>query len=457
MKTRFEQNAYGVVASVFLLMALTGCGSSVVPLTSNSATTSSLGGLSNSTSIGSTSTSTGTTTGTGTTGTGSTGTGTPGTGTGTGSTVTSTALTVTTPWSNARLAEGDSHSCLLDTSGGVWCWGYNNSGQIGNGTMTTAKYVTRAATLTTGAQMIAAGGYHTCALDSTRSVWCWGANESGQLGNGTMTMSETPVRVSILGSGVQSLALGFQHSCAVDASGVMWCWGNNAYGQLGNGTTSNSDVPVPTMTEFAGGAQSISMGYHHSCATNGIGALYCWGYNNSGRLGDGTVTDRHVPTLVSNMASGIQAVSAGYVHTCAVDASGVFWCWGDNTYGELGDSSFGTGSLYPQAVKTLSIGVQTIALGGYHTCVSDGTHVNCWGDDKYGQAGSATYTNQFAPIAVAGLSAPIRGLASGGFHTCVLDSVGMQCWGYNGYDELGDGTYTNNGNPVQVFNVSPPN
>ena len=444
MKTQFnKKTAYPILASIAALMVLTGCGSSVAPISGssdNAAGSTGNGNGSSSSSSGSSSSS-------------SSGSVTP---TATGST-TSAGVTVTTPWTNARLAEGDDHSCLLDISGGVWCWGYNNSGQLGNGTTTNGKYLARVETLTSGAVMVAAGGDHTCALDSSNGVWCWGANESGELGNGSYTGSTVPVRVSGLSSGVQALAVGFQHTCAIDATSTLWCWGSNSYGQLGNNSVSNSDVPVQ-VSGFSGGAVALALGYHHSCATDTNGALWCWGFNNSGRLGDGTTTNRLVPTAVSGLSSGVLAVSAGYVNTCAVDSSDALWCWGANEYGQLGTGGSAGGTLTPVMVSAVTIGIQTLSLGGYHVCVTDGgTNVQCWGYNYYGQVGTGSYSvGQPTPLTVSEVSGPVRGLALGGYHTCVLDGTGMQCWGDDYYDQLGDGTYSNSTVPVQVYKVEPP-
>ncbi|MGA9350442.1 MAG: hypothetical protein WBW48_16795, partial [Anaerolineae bacterium] len=187
------------------------------------------------------------------------------------------------------IAAGYRHTCAL-TAGGVKCWGYNGYGQLGDGTWTWRNTPVDVSGLTSGVTTIAAGSYHTCALTAGGGAKCWGHNNNGQLGDGTTTNRNTPVDVSGLTSGVDAIAAGSYHTCALTAGGVK-CWGLNDYGQLGDGTTTNRNTPVD-VSGLTSGVAAIAAGYYHTCALT-AGGVKCWGRNNNGQLGDGTTTDRN--------------------------------------------------------------------------------------------------------------------------------------------------------------------
>jgi alpha-tubulin suppressor-like RCC1 family protein len=321
---------------------------------------------------------------------------------------------------------------------------------------------------------ITAGAYHTCALSTTGTVYCWGDNVEGQLGNNSTTESNVPVQVAGLGgtgllSGIASIAAGQYHTCALSATGAVYCWGYNDLGQLGNNST-NSHVPV--QVEGVGGSgllsgiASIAAGWDHTCALTATGAVYCWGWNNYGQLGNNSTTESNVPVQVegvggSGLLSGIASIAAGELHTCAVSTTGAVYCWGYNDLGQLGNNST-TNSHVPVQVEGvggsgLLSGIASIAAGELHTCaVSTTGAVYCWGYNYSGQLANNSYTDSHVPVQVegvggSGLLSGIASISAGDDHTCALSATGrIDCWGFNGEGNLGNNSTTYSYVPIEV-------
>ncbi len=252
------------------------------------------------------------------------------------------------------VSAGTAHTCAVTSGGGAKCWGFNFWGQLGNGTTTNSNLPVdvcadiACASALSGVIGISAGDRHSCALMTGGGVKCWGYNGVGALGNGSTTSSNTPVNVcadtacaTILTSATAVTAGSF-HTCALSAGGAK-CWGNNANGQVGDGsgTTRTAPVNVCAGVGCAGalsGVTNIVAGFAHTCAVSS-GAAKCWGSNDFGQLGDGTNTQRNVPTEVTGLSSGIATVSAAYRHSCAVLSSGGVKCWGGNSNGQLGNGT----------------------------------------------------------------------------------------------------------------------
>jgi alpha-tubulin suppressor-like RCC1 family protein len=361
------------------------------------------------------------------------------------------ALTVT-----SQVQAGSWLTCNLTSNGGVKCWGDNSKGQLGDGTTTTRLTPVNVSGLSSGVAAITAGGSHACALTTGGAVKCWGYNANGQLGDGTTTNRLTPVNVSGLSSGVTAISAGEYHTCALTTGGAVKCWGNNANGQLGNGTTTNGLTPV-NVSGLSSGAAGISLGVTHTCAWTTGGAVKCWGSNANGQLGDGTTTNRLTPVSVSGLASGVTAISAGDFASCAV-TGGAAKCWGLNAYGQLGDGTTTT-RLTPVNVSGLSSGVAAISAGGSHACVvTTGGAAKCWGGNGFGQVGNGTTTTRLTPMGVLGLSSGVAKISAGQYHTCASLSTGgtVKCWGKNAQGVLGDGTTTNKLTPVFVVGIGDP-
>lgn len=362
-----------------------------------------------------------------------------------------------------KLAPGSEapQTCALLSSGNLECWGANGAGQLGNGS-TASSDTPVAMNGVSGVTATAGGDNFNCVLLSNGTAQCLGNNNSGELGNGSTTSSGTPVTVSGL-SGVTAIAAGDTHACAVVSGGTVKCWGYNYNGQLGNGSTSNSDVPV-TVSGLSGAAIAIAAGGYHSCAIISGGTVQCWGANYGGQLGDGIFNNvsypfgSTAPVAVSGL-SGAVAIAAGNEHTCALISDGTVQCWGNNEVGQLGngtiDSSPPYGTDTPVTVSGLS-GVVAIAAGEWHTCalISGGT-VQCWGYNADGELGNGTTTESDTPVTVTGLTGAVA-IAAGQYDVCALLADGaVQCWGLNDYGQLGNGTTNNSDVPVATNALVP--
>jgi alpha-tubulin suppressor-like RCC1 family protein len=349
------------------------------------------------------------------------------------------------------VAAGGFHTCAFTSAGGLKCWGNNQYGQLGDGTYSTRLTPVDVIGLASGVMAVVAGEQHTCALTTAGGGKCWGYNQSGQLGDGTTAYYRlTPADVSGLTTGVTAMATHGDHTCAATSSGGVKCWGRNEFGQLGDGTTWHSNIPVD-VRGLTSGITAVAAGGFHTCAFTSAGGLKCWGNNQYGQLGDGTNTRRLIPVDVSGLASGVTALATGYGHTCALTSGGGAKCWGDNEYGQLGEGT-NTRRLTPVDVSGLASGVTALATGYGHTCaLTSGGGVKCWGDNEYGQLGEGTNTRRLTPVDVSGLASGVTALAAGWDHTCVLISGGaVKCWGRNLTGSLGDGTDTDRNTPVDV-------
>ena len=269
-------------------------------------------------------------------------------------------------------AAGRKFSIAARSDGTVWTWGSNEYAQLGDGT-TTRRLLPSQVPGISGVTAVAAGEYHSLALKSDGTVWAWGRNVNGQLGDGTTTQRTAPVQVVGPGgtgylTGIVAIASKGEHSLALKSDGTVWAWGSNSGGKLGDGTTTNRLFPVqvkgPGGVGLLTGIEAIGSGLHHSIAMGADGGVWLWGSNSYGQIGDGTTTDRYYPTVPSGLGE-VQDVVGGYNHTVALGADGTVWSWGRNEYGQLGDGS-ASARLSPQQVPGISR-VTAIAAGDDHT------------------------------------------------------------------------------------------
>ena len=350
---------------------------------------------------------------------------------------------VSFPADRPTVAAGGRHSCALDESGHAACWGANDLGQLGDGSHEDHTGAVVVAGDLTFAQ-ISAGSSHTCGVTRDGDAYCWGSNDRGQLGDATTLQRDTPVRVGASGP-FKTVRAGFGHSCALSRSGAISCWGSNAYGQLGTGGGLTSSRPTDVDGNVRFGAMAV--GWNHTCGVSNAGDVYCWGSNNAGQVGDGTRDDRRTPTRIASDQRFV-AVAAGNQHTCAVTTVGEVYCWGRNNFGQL---ATGPGDRSQPGLVAASGAFTGITAGAVHTCgrTSAGL-VFCWGRNTFGQLGDGTTADKSAPVRVLGLSGAATVQASGA-HTCAATSSGEDyCWGYNVEGQLGDGSRNHRSRPVRV-------
>jgi alpha-tubulin suppressor-like RCC1 family protein len=343
-------------------------------------------------------------------------------------------------------AGGSGFACALLTGGTVDCWGASPGATTPSGTPAPVSGLT-------GATAISAGLDFACALVTGGTVECWGGNVSGQLGNGSITDSSTPVVVIGL-TGATAVSAGAEAACAVLTGGTVECWGNNSAGQLGNGSMTNSSTPVvvtgltgATAVSAGGGSEDDEI----ACALLTGGTVECWGFDDDGELGNGSMTFSSGPVTVTGL-TGATAVSvtvgsaAEETFTCALLTGGTVQCWGQNGLGELGNGSM-TGWATPVAVSGLT-GATAVSGGADFACaVLSGGTVQCWGAgvaDGVSRASSAT------PVAVSGLTGATAVSAGsetqGGPFACALTGDTVQCWGNDYFSELGNNPSARSGN-----------
>jgi alpha-tubulin suppressor-like RCC1 family protein len=364
---------------------------------------------------------------------------------GVGQTLTFTALSIS---GVTAIDAGAFHSCARLADGSLRCWGLNDWGQLGDGSFANSAVPVQVVGIA-GAASVSGGGYHTCAQFPNGTLSCWGRNESRQLGDPATTAdsSTTPVQVGGIGTAT-SVTAGAFHTCARLTDGTVRCWGQNDAGQLGNGTIINSATPVTPMG--LGSVVSVSSGGWHTCALMADGTIRCWGRNDDGQLGNGTTVPSPVPLAVSGVTNAI-ALKAWIFTTCALLADGTVRCWGRNSDGQLGNGTT-TSSSVPTEVVGIS-GVTLVSPGAEHGCAlfGDGT-IRCWGDNNFGQLGNGSSalqsTTPAGPVTgIGGASAVI----SGAVHSCALVPGGeVRCWGQNNWSQLGDGTTNDARTPSSV-------
>jgi hypothetical protein len=335
----------------------------------------------------------------------------------------------------SAIAAGANHTIAIKTDGSLWAWGWNSDGQLGDGTRVDRTTPMKIAGID-GVIAIAAGYAHTLALKADGSLWAWGYNGQGQLGNGLSGEtygSRTPEQ--IIASGVTAIAAGNNHSVALKTDGSLWAWGNNAHGQLGDGTTEEWRTPKQIM---ASGVTAMAAGDMSTLTIKADGSLWAWGktgYSEQTPNESGTIIVLDTSTPEQIIASGVTAVAAGAGHTLVIMTDGSLWAWGANGAGQLGDGK-PFDSTTPQQI--IASGVTAIAAGNNHSIAlkTDGS-LWVWGDNKDGQIGDGTTTDCTTPKQI--IASGVTAIGSGNNFTLAIKSDGsVWAWGFNGQGQLGE-------------------
>jgi alpha-tubulin suppressor-like RCC1 family protein len=331
------------------------------------------------------------------------------------------------------ISAGYTHSVGIKTDGTLWAWGDNGYGQLGDGTTTSKNTPTQIGAANNWESISAAGGF-TLAIKVDGTLWAWGNNTFGQLGDGTTTNRTIPTQIGTA-TNWNSVTAGEGFALAIKDNGTLWAWGYNNYGQLGDGTTVNKTVPtqIGTATNW----QSTAAGSGFSLAIRTNGTLWAWGYNNSGQLGDGTTTNR-ITAVQIGTENDWANVAAGYAHSVGLKANGIIFTWGNNANGQLGDGTT-TNKLTPTGVYDQ---VESIEAGWYYTVgtTTFGNMIIC-GQNNFGQLGDSTTSDRIWVSATNSIDH--LQISAGAFHTLSLHTDGsLKVCGLNGQGRLGDGTTT---------------
>jgi len=354
-------------------------------------------------------------------------------------------------------------------AGFVYCWGDNSAGQLGNGSTGGTHYLPSIVIGVTGAVKVAVASDHACALgmryshgSNSYGIYCWGKNDKGQLGDGTTTDHLVATTASTLDNRGLGITVASSFSCALQAqaagSSFAYCWGLNDQGQLGIGSTDDSHVPaLLSLTS----PTAMSAGPDHACAIAG-GAAYCWGDNTFGELGDTTTAQRTSPTALASLASGVLEIAAGGAHSCATTSTNGY-CWGSGLRGQL-DTYPNTGFVVPHPLDASHVPASSITAGDVHTCFRHGGSIVCIGGNDDGQAGDGTNYDAFPQPAVPTVAT--RRFSTGGtngmggsYTSCFISSGalhggGLYCWGGNASGQIGDGSRTTRPAPTPVTGMA---
>ncbi len=345
------------------------------------------------------------------------------------------------------------HTCSRLASTGYKCWGLNSKAELGNETTVPTSSPVDVHNVPPGTAIIQALRNGTCLISATGGLKCWGFNDDGEIGNGTQsnTPEKTPKDVTGFGSGVVQVGSTADGRCALTTTGGVKCWGRDFDHSTIVYHTTPLDVPG-----LGSGVMQIAVGYDFACALMTTGGVKCWGANARAQLGDGTLVPHYVPADVTGLTSGVAYIAAGAQHACALLTSGGLKCWGYNSNGQVGDNST-TNRTIPTDVTGLGSGVVDVAGGFSHTCaaLSSGA-VNCWGFNLFGQVGDNSTTQRPVPTQVSGLTSGYVAVSGGSNVSCARSAVGgVKCWGANDSSNgVGDGTTVERHTPVDVVGIT---
>lgn len=330
----------------------------------------------------------------------------------------------------------------------LWMWGFNNLGNLGDGTRTARSSPVQ--TIAGGTNWITSSS-SVAGIKSDGTLWLWGAGAEGQIGDNTRTHRSSPVQTVSGGTNWKDVSSGFSHTLALKTDGTLWNWGYNAYGNLGDNTRTHRSSPIQTI---AGGTnwKAISAGYDHNAAIKTDGTLWTWGdAGGSGRLGDGTRIKRSSPIQTIAGGTNWSIVACGAYHTAAIKTDGTLWLWGGNGYAALGD---GTTAGKSSPIQTIAGGTnwKDVSGGGYFTAATktDGT-LWTWGHNLNGQLGDGTIIFRSSPVQVITGGNNWKQVSCAGAHMGAIKNDGtLWMWGSNANGQIGDNTRTHRSSPVQT-------
>jgi alpha-tubulin suppressor-like RCC1 family protein len=316
-------------------------------------------------------------------------------------------------------AGGFYHTAAIKTDGTLWTWGQNTYGQLGNNTAASKSSPVQTVAGGTNWKTVAGGLRHTAAIKTDGTLWTWGFNVYGSLGDNTVTSKSSPVQTVAGGTNWKQVAGGFYQTAAIKTDGTLWTWGYNLYGQLGDNTITSKSSPVQTV---AGGTnwKQVVCGAQHTAAIKTDGTLWTWGYNLYGQLGDNTITDKSSPVQTVAGGTNWKQVAVGLYHTAAIKTDGTLWLWGWNNFGQLGDNTTADKS---SPVQTVAGGTNWKQVDGgfYHTAAikTDGT-LWTWGYNLTGQLGDNTTAHKSSPVQTVAGGTNWKQVADGGYHTIAI-------------------------------------
>ncbi len=338
---------------------------------------------------------------------------------------------------------GDEHSLGVRADGSLWTWGFNNAGQLGDGTVTSRRVPTKIGTDKTWAK-VSGGTQYSLAIKTDGSLWAWGLNNFGQLGDGTNTNKSTPVQVGTDKNWV-AISAGAMHSLAIKSDGTLWSWGYNADGELGDGT--NTDRNFPAQVGSSSNWATIAGGMNHSLAVASDGSLWGWGQNFDGEIGDGTRQGKKAPVRVGT-DNNWSRVAAGDFHSLGVKSDGTLWAWGSNSNGQLAQPTSIADRVVPTQVGTANTW-KAVSAGSTHSIATTSTgELWGWGANNFFQLGDGTNTQKNVPVQV---STNFDKIASGlQFNLGIKLDGKLVAWGNNNRGQYGDNTITRQSTPVTI-------
>ena len=346
---------------------------------------------------------------------------------------------------------GGYHTAAVKTDGTLWTWGFNNNGQLGDNTITQRSSPVQTVTFDTNWKLVACGNYHTAAIKTDGTLWTWGQNNNGQLGDNTTTNRSSPVQTVTFGTNWKLVSCGRYYTAAIKTDGTLWSWGNNSNaGSLGDNTRTNRSSPVQTVT-FGTNWKLVSCGREHTAAIKTDGTLWTWGRNAEGQLGDNTTTGKSSPVQTVTFATNWKLVSGGSYNTVAIKTDGTLWTWGRNNFGQIGDN---TTTHRSSPVQTVTFGTNWKYVSGgdrYTAAIKNDGTLWTWGFNSNGMLGDNTTTNKSSPVQTVTFGTNWKSVACSNYHMSAIKTDGtLWLWGYNNSGQLGDNTTTNKSSPIQT-------